>query len=55
VLVNFGESVNFPLLFAVALLIAALAVGVLAGANLLAAVPAPLAARSQPPRLLRAE
>jgi ABC-type antimicrobial peptide transport system permease subunit len=36
-------------------LIAALAVGVLAGANLLAAVPALLAARSQPARLLRAE
>jgi ABC-type lipoprotein release transport system permease subunit len=36
-------------------LIAALALGVLAGANLLAAVPALLAARSQPARLLRAE
>jgi ABC-type lipoprotein release transport system permease subunit len=35
--------------------IAALALGVLAGANLLAAVPALLAARSQPARLLRAE
>jgi predicted lysophospholipase L1 biosynthesis ABC-type transport system permease subunit len=36
-------------------LIAALAVGVLAVANALAAVPALLAARSQPARLLRAE
>jgi len=36
-------------------LIAALAVAVLAAANLLAAVPAMLAARSQPARLLRAE
>jgi ABC-type antimicrobial peptide transport system permease subunit len=36
-------------------LIAALVAGVLAAANLLAAVPALLAARSQPARLLRAE
>jgi hypothetical protein len=36
-------------------LIAALVAGVLAVANLLAAVPALLAARSQPARLLRAE
>ena len=38
-----------------AVLIAALAVAVLVAANLLAAVPALLAARSQPARLLRAE
>jgi FtsX-like permease family len=106
VLVNFGESVNFPLLFALALsvfgaatllhlllvsvarrrveagllkvlgfvrrqvaaavcwqatavvepvLMAALVAGVLAAANLLAAGPALLAARSHPARLLRAE
>ena len=35
--------------------IAALAVAVLVAANLLAAVPALLAARAQPARLLRAE
>jgi hypothetical protein len=35
--------------------IVALAAGVLAAANLLAAVPALLAARSHPARLLRAE
>jgi len=37
------------------LLLAALAVGVLAAANVLAAIPALLAARSQPGRLLRTE
>jgi hypothetical protein len=91
VLVNFGESVNFPLLFAVTLtgivvgapigiaagqvlwrlfatnfgvvpvtvvepiLIAVLAAGVLADANLLGVIPALLAARSRPAQLLRAE
>jgi hypothetical protein len=43
VLVNFGESVNFPLLLAVALSVFG------------AAVSALLAARSQPARLLKAE
>jgi len=49
---NFGVV---PVAVVEPVLIAALAVGVLAGANLLAAVPALLAARSQPARLLRAE
>ena len=44
-----------PVTVAEPVLIAALAAGVLAAANLLAAVPALLAARSQPARLLRAE
>ena len=46
---------GFVLTTAEPVLIAALAAGVLAAANLLAAVPALLAARSQPARLLRAE
>jgi hypothetical protein len=49
---NFGVV---PVAVVEPVLIAALAVGVLAGANLLAAIPALLAARSQPARLLRAE
>jgi ABC-type lipoprotein release transport system permease subunit len=49
---NFGVV---PVAVVEPVLIAALAAGVLAGANLLAAVPALLAARSQPARLLRAE
>jgi ABC-type antimicrobial peptide transport system permease subunit len=49
---NFGVV---PVAVTEPVLIAALAAGVLAGANLLAAVPALLAARSQPARLLRAE
>jgi putative ABC transport system permease protein len=49
---NFGVV---PVAVTEPVLIAALAVGVLAAANLLAAVPALLAARSQPARLLRAE
>ena len=49
---NFGVV---PVAVVEPVLIAALAVGVLAGANLLAAVPALLAARSQPARLLRTE
>jgi len=49
---NFGVV---PVAVVEPVLIAALAAGVLAAANLLAAVPALLAARSQPARLLRAE
>jgi putative ABC transport system permease protein len=49
---NFGVV---PVAVVEPVLIAALAAGVLAGANLLAAVPALLAARSRPARLLRAE
>ena len=49
---NFGVV---PVAVVEPVLIAALAVGVLAVANALAAVPALLAARSQPARLLRAE
>jgi ABC-type lipoprotein release transport system permease subunit len=49
---NFGVV---PVAVVEPVLIAALAVGVLVAANLLAAVPALLAARSQPARLLRAE
>jgi FtsX-like permease family len=49
---NFGVV---PVTVAEPVLIAGLAAGVLAAANLLAAVPALLAARSQPARLLRAE
>jgi ABC-type lipoprotein release transport system permease subunit len=49
---NFGVV---PVPVVPALLLAALAAGVLAAANLLAAVPALLAARSQPGQLLRAE
>jgi hypothetical protein len=49
---NFGVV---PVAVVEPVLIAALAVGVLAVANALAAVPAMLAARSQPARLLRAE
>jgi len=49
---NFGVV---PVTVVEPVLIAALAVAVLAAANLLAAVPAMLAARSQPARLLRAE
>jgi hypothetical protein len=49
---NFGVV---PVTVTEPVLIAALAAGVLAAANLLAAVPALLAARSQPARLLRAE
>jgi hypothetical protein len=49
---NFGVV---PVTVVEPVLIAALAVAVLAAANLLAAVPALLAARSQPARLLRAE
>jgi len=44
-----------PVLWLPALLLAALAAGVLAGANVLAAGPALLAARSHPGQLLRAE
>jgi hypothetical protein len=49
---NFGVV---PVPVVPALLLAALAAGVLAAANLLAAVPAVLAARSHPGQLLRAE
>jgi hypothetical protein len=49
---NFGVV---PVAVVEPVLIAALVAGVLAAANLLAAVPALLAARSQPARLLRAE
>ena len=49
---NFGVV---PVAVVEPVLIAALAAGVLAAANLLAAVPALLAARSHPARLLRAE
>ena len=49
---NFGVV---PVAVVEPVLIAALAAGVLAVANLLAAIPALLAARSQPARLLRAE
>jgi predicted lysophospholipase L1 biosynthesis ABC-type transport system permease subunit len=49
---NFGVV---PVAVTEPVLIAALAAGVLAAANLLAAVPALLAARSHPARLLRAE
>ncbi|MGI9005921.1 MAG: FtsX-like permease family protein [Streptosporangiaceae bacterium] len=49
---NFGVV---PVAVAEPLLLAALAVGVLAAANVLAAIPALLAARSQPGRLLRTE
>jgi ABC-type antimicrobial peptide transport system permease subunit len=49
---NFGVV---PVAVVEPVLIVALAAGVLAVANLLAAVPALLAARSDPARLLRAE
>ena len=49
---NFGVV---PVAVVEPVLIVALAAGVLAVANLLAAVPALLAARSQPAKLLRAE
>jgi peptide subunit release factor RF-3 len=50
VLVNFGESVNFPVLFGAALSV----FGVATLVHLLP-VPALLAARSQPRELLRTE
>lgn len=49
---NFGVV---PVAVVEPVLIVALAAGVLAGANLLGAVPALLAARSRPAQLLRAE
>jgi hypothetical protein len=49
---NFGVV---PVPVAQPLVLAALAVGVLAAANVLATIPALLAARSHPGKLLRAE